>query len=37
VVAVSFYGDFLTTVLSLRPSLANLGRMIPLRRTAQKK
>ncbi len=31
-VALAVYGDFLTTVLSLRPSLANLGRMIPLRR-----
>ena len=30
--SLKVYGDFLTTVLSLRPSFANIGRVIPLRR-----
>jgi hypothetical protein len=32
---LSVYGDFLSTMLSLRPSLANIGRIIPLRRTVK--
>lgn len=36
-VALKVYGDFLATVLSLRPSMANIGRIIPLKRTPTKK
>ena len=31
-IPLKVYGDFLSTVLTLRPSLANIGRVIPVRR-----
>jgi hypothetical protein len=31
-VSLKVYGDFMATVISIRPSMANIGRIIPLRR-----